>query len=64
MQNYWWNMLISLRNNQLAQKSIVIYPYKKSCESILNILWDEGFIFGYETFNLKVIPLQCLLACN
>jgi len=48
MKNYLWNMLNSIKNGQLAKKDIVVQKRKKICESILKILWDEGFILGYQ----------------
>jgi len=48
MKNYLWNMLNSIKNGQLAKKDIIVQKRKKICESILKILWDEGFILGYQ----------------
>ena len=48
MQNYLWNMLNSIKNGQLAKKQIIVQSRKKVCESILKILWNEGFILGYQ----------------
>jgi len=41
-------MLNSIKNGQLAKKDIIVQKRKKICESILKILWDEGFILGYQ----------------
>lgn len=51
MKGYLWNMLSNIKNGQLAKKDVVIQQRKKICESILKILWDEGFILGY-----RIIP--------
>ena len=41
-------MISIINNGQLAKKSVVKQYRKKSCEFILNIMWNEGFILGYK----------------
>lgn len=41
-------MFASIKNGQMAKKSVIIGPRKTICESFLKILWDEGFISGYK----------------
>jgi len=41
-------MLNSIKNGQLAKKDIIMQQRKKICESVLKILWNEGFILGYQ----------------
>ena len=41
-------MVSTISNGQLAKKAFVFQSKKKACESILNVLWDEGFILGYK----------------
>lgn len=41
-------MVSIINNGQLVKKPFVLLPRQKSCEKILNILWDEGFILGYK----------------
>jgi len=48
MKNILWNMFANIQNGQLAKKAFVIQKKKKICESVLNILWDSGFILGYK----------------
>jgi small subunit ribosomal protein S8 len=48
MKNHVANMVASIKNGQLARKAYIYQKKKKSCESILNVLWDEGFISGYK----------------
>ena len=47
MKNHLWNMFATIKNGLMVKKSFVLQPKKKICESILNILWDEGYILGY-----------------
>ena len=47
MKNYLYNMIVSIKNGQMAKKNIIISSKKNSCESFLKILWSEGFISGY-----------------
>jgi len=42
-------MVASIKNGQLAKKAYINQRRKKTCESVLNVLWDEGFISGYKT---------------
>lgn len=73
MSKHICNMISTINNGQLAKKSFVLQSKKKACESILNVLWDEGFILGYKisknNFNtIKIFlkykngtPAICLL---
>jgi len=51
MQNYLQNIIANIKNGQMAKKSFVLVNRNKNCESLLNILWDEGFILGYKVLN-------------
>ena len=57
MQNHIQNMITSIKNSQLAKKSFVIITKNKNCESVLNILWDEGFIIGYTVLSKTKIKV-------
>jgi|TARA_B110000261_G_scaffold164681_1_gene216176 small subunit ribosomal protein S8 len=48
MKNHLANMVASIKNGQLARKAYINQTRKKTCESVLNVLWDEGFISGYK----------------
>ena len=41
-------MIANIRNGQIVKKSFVLQSKKNICESLLNVLWDEGFILGYK----------------
>ena len=47
MKNYLWNMFANIKNGQLAKRNFIYQTRKNICESFLKILWDEGFILGY-----------------
>lgn len=50
-------MIANIKNGQLAKRSYVYQEKKKLCESLLKILWNEGFIVGYKmeaNKNLKI----------
>lgn len=47
MKNYLSNMVASIKNAQLARKAYTYQTKKNVCESVLNVLWDEGYILGY-----------------
>lgn len=42
-------MLNNIKNGQLAKKQEIVGQKTKICESMLKILWNEGFILGYQT---------------
>jgi len=51
MKNKILRIVSSIKNGQLANKPVVKQKSQKNCETLLNILWDEGYILGY-----KIIP--------
>jgi len=53
MNNKIWHMSSTIKNSLLSNKKFVREIKQKNCESILNILWDEGFILGYKTCKLN-----------
>lgn len=42
-------MFANLKNGQFAKRSFIYQKKTTLCESLLKILWDEGFIIGYKT---------------
>ena len=48
MKNHFANMIATIKNGQLSKKAYINQPRKKTCEFVLNILWDEGFISVYK----------------
>ena len=48
MSKHIYNMVSIINNGQSVKKPFVLQLKKKSCEKILNVLWDEGFILGYK----------------
>jgi small subunit ribosomal protein S8 len=61
MKNHLWNMFATIKNGLTVKKSFVLQPKKKICESILNILWDEGFILGYKISETNTKMLKIFL---
>ena len=53
----FWNIIITLKNNQIVKKSYVIIKKKKKIINLLNILWDENYISGYCFFNKHYIKI-------
>ena len=49
MKKKFWDFVSIINNGQLSKKLTVKFKKKKSCEKLLNILWDEGYILGYKT---------------
>ena len=55
------NMVSIINNGQLSKKTFVTQRNKKSCLSILNVLWDEGFILGYKTIKKRPNVIEIYL---
>ena len=49
MKNYFWNLITNIKNGQLAKRNFTFQKKTKLSESILRILWDQGYIIGYKT---------------
>nr|YP_005090336.1 ribosomal protein S8 [Phaeodactylum tricornutum]ADY18512.1 ribosomal protein S8 [Phaeodactylum tricornutum]QII42417.1 ribosomal protein S8 [Phaeodactylum tricornutum] len=54
MKNYLWNMFANIKNGQLARRSFIFQTRKNICESFLKILWNEGFILGYNIYLTEI----------
>lgn len=54
-------MFTSIKNGQMAKKSVIKSPRKGICESLLKILWNEGFIAGYKISSLNNQTLEIFL---
>jgi len=61
MKGYLWNMFTNIKNGQMAKKSIIVGPRKNICESLLKVLWNEGFIAGYRISNKNNNKLEIFL---
>lgn len=61
MKHLLWNLSANLRNSQIAKKKFIFQPKTKLTTSLLNILWDEGFIFGYKICNSDLNLLKIFL---
>lgn len=61
MKHLLWNLSTNLKNSQIAKKKFIFQPKTKLTTSLLNILWDEGFIFGYKICNSNVNLLKIFL---
>lgn len=54
-------MIANIQNGQLAKKVFIEQKKNKFCETILNVLWDEGFILGYKIDNRDPAKLRIFL---
>lgn len=57
-------MIANIQNGQLAKKSFITHKRKKVCESVLIVLWDEGFILGYKLVEEDPTKLKIYLKYN
>jgi ribosomal protein S8 len=44
-------MLTGIQNGQIAKLSFVLQRRKNTCETLLKILWKEGYILGYQVLG-------------
>jgi small subunit ribosomal protein S8 len=61
MKNYLWDMFASIKNGQLAKKSVIRTSRKNISESFLKILWNEGFITGYRILSQNDKKIEIFL---
>lgn len=61
MKHHLYNMIANIKNGQLAKKAYINQVQKKTCEAVLNILWNEGFISGYKISKGKPNVLKIFL---
>jgi ribosomal protein S8 len=61
MKNFLNKMLTSIINGQVAKTFVINQTRKKICESILKLLWAEGFILGYEVDQKNRTKLNIFL---
>jgi len=54
-------MFASIKNGQLAKKSVIITSRKNISESFLKILWNEGFISGYRILSQNDKKIEIFL---
>ncbi len=54
-------MLTHIRNGQMAKRDFIYQKRVKNCENILRILWNDGFILGYEYDTTNPNCLKILL---
>jgi len=47
------DMLTRIRNGQQARKAVIAAPASKLRENVLDVLQREGFIRGYERYNVR-----------
>ena len=64
MKNFLWNMFANIQNGQLAKKAFILQTNKKVCTSILDVLWNEGFILGYKVSKQNPNKLKIFLKYN
>lgn len=59
--NSLWNMLVNIKNGQLAKRSFIIQLRQKKSELFLKFLWQQGFINGYQIYFKNPQKLKIFL---
>jgi small subunit ribosomal protein S8 len=57
-------MFANIKNGQLTKRSFIYQKKKNLCESLLKILWDEGFIIGYKQSKTNKNFIKIFLKYN
>ena len=47
-------MVANIKNGQLSKKAYIYHKKTLLCQSVLNVIWDEGFILGYKIEQKKL----------
>ena len=48
MKHNLWNLVANIKNGYVAKKLEIEVRRNKSCENLLNLLWNEGYISGFK----------------
>jgi small subunit ribosomal protein S8 len=54
-------MLSNLKNSQKVKRTFFVQKRKKICEKVLDLLWNEGFILGYQFSNTDHTKIKIFL---
>ena len=52
------------KKRSISKKIVCFTKKKKICAELLNVLWDEGYILGYKTYNLNPNLFEIFLKYN
>ena len=61
MKSILKNVAINLNNSQISRRNFIFQPKTKLIVDFLNILWNEGFIFGYKFYGVNSNLLKIFL---
>lgn len=61
MKTNLFNLVANIKNGQLAKKAYIYFKKTPLCESVLNALWDEGFILSYKISSKNPNMLKIFL---
>ena len=51
MKGYLYNLISKIKNGQVVKKAFIFHENVKICRSLLDVLWNEGFILGYTSLS-------------
>jgi len=61
MKKLFKNAIIELKNSQISKRKFIFQPKTKLTISLLNVLWNEGFILGYKVSDFDFKSLKVFL---
>jgi len=61
MKSVLWDISSKLKTSQISRRDFLFHTKTKLIIAFLNILWDEGLILGYKTYNFNLQTLKIFL---
>merc|ERR1712018_43416 len=61
MGHFLWNMFANIKNGQKVRKFSIFVKNNKICFYVLNTLWDNGFILGFQVLKKNKNILEIFL---
>jgi small subunit ribosomal protein S8 len=59
-----WNLFVQIVNGQKAKKTVIKVPKQKFCKNFLKVLWDDGYILGFQESKDKFFKYDVFLKYN
>jgi small subunit ribosomal protein S8 len=56
-----WNLFVCIVNGQKAKKTIIRVPKQKFCKNFLKVLWNDGYILGFQKSTEKPFTYDVFL---
>ena len=61
MKHCLWKMFTNIKNGQISKRAFIYQKRTQMCDSLLKILWDEGYIIGYQIDTKDISRVKIFL---